>query len=415
MRSGTNLPRVGGYNRAVILEAIRHGGEVSRVELAQLTGLTSQTVSNIVRRLLAEGLVVEAGRLPSAGGKPRTALALNPHGAYAVGMHLDPDATVTVLVDLAGTVVARVRRRSGTGRGSSPRATVRRLSATIGQVVAQAGVPADAVLGVGVAAPGPIDPVRGMVVEPPNLAGWHEEPLVTTLAGEVGMPVTLDNDTTAMAVGERWAGGSARSEPFAFLYLGTGIGGGFVLGDGVHRGATGNAGEFGHVTVVPDGRPCYCGNLGCLEAHCTPRAMVVDLLERHGRRAARRLDITGTASRVRAEYGRLCRAAAAGDDAAADVVERCVRLLAQASVTLVNVLDVELVVLGGSALRHVADVLLPAVSTAVNERTIARWVRTVSVERSALGDDVGAIGAASLVLHGAYAPGWTQLLSSGVA
>lgn len=414
MRSGTNLPRVGGYNRAVILEAIRHGGDVSRVELARLTGLTSQTVSNIVRRLITEGLVVETGRLPSAGGKPRTALALNPHGAYAVGIHLDPDATVTVLVDLAGTVVARVRRRSGTGRGSSPRATVRRLSAGVDQVIRQAGVPAEAVLGVGVAAPGPIDPARGMVVEPPNLAGWHEEPLVTTLAGEVRMPVTLDNDTTAMAVGERWAGGSARSQPFAFLYLGTGIGGGIVLADGVHRGATGNAGEFGHVTVVPDGRACYCGNLGCLEAHCTPRAMVTDLVERHGR-AARRLDISAAPNRVRAEYARLCRAADAGDPAAADVVERSVRLLAQASVTLVNVLDVELLVLGGSALRQVADVLLPAVSAAVNERTIARWVRTVSVERSALGDDVGAIGAASLVLHGAYAPGWTQLLSSGVA
>src|SRR5690606_14824983 len=173
-------PRVGGYNRAVILEAIRNEGHISRVELASLTGLTTQTVSNIVRRLLDEGLVLETGRLPSGGGKPRTTLALNPRGAYAVGLHLDPDATVTVLVDLAGGVVARTRRRSSAGL--KPRATVQRLASSVQGVIESAGVSPDSVAGVGIACPGPVDLERGLVVEPPNLAGWHEEPLVDSLA-----------------------------------------------------------------------------------------------------------------------------------------------------------------------------------------------------------------------------------------
>ncbi|MQA80180.1 MAG: ROK family protein [Streptosporangiales bacterium] len=413
MRSGTNLPRVGGYNRAVILEAIRSRGEISRVELAELTGLTTQTVSNIVRRLLEAELVVEAGRLPSAGGKPRTALALNPHGAYAIGMHLDPDATVTVLMNLGGEVVARVRRRSNGGR--SPRSTVQRLAGAIDQVIEKADIPVTAVAGVGVACPGPVDLERGLVVEPPNLAGWHEEPLVDALADRVGIPVRLDNDATAMAVGERWAGGADRAEPFAFLYLGTGIGGGLMLGETVHRGQTGNAGEFGHITVVPDGRPCHCGNRGCAEAHCSPEAMLADLRDRHGRRVAKRLGVTGTKTRIRSEYAQVCRAAAQGDPAAADVVDRAVHLLAQAAVSLVNVVDVRLLVVGGTALRHLESRLLPELTTAVNERTIARRLRTVRVERSVLGDDVGAVGAASLVLHGTYAPGWAQLLATGVA
>lgn len=413
MRSGTNLPRVGGYNRAVILEAIRREGDISRVELAARTGLTTQTISNIVRRLIHEGLVVETGRLPSAGGKPRTTLALNPRGAYAVGLHLDPEATVTVLVDLSGTVVARVRRRSGTGM--KPRSAVHRLATAVSQVIDDAGVPADSVVGVGVACPGPIDVERGLVVEPPNLAGWHEEALVDGLSTRLGMPVRIDNDATAMAVGERWAGGQDRAIPFAFLYFGTGIGGGLMLGDTVLRGQTGNAGEFGHIAVLPDGKPCYCGNRGCVEAHCTPRALVADLIERHGRRAARRLGVTGTASRNRSEYTLLCKAAAAGDPVALDVVDRGVQIAAEGAVSLVNLLDVRLLVVGGSALRQLSGFLVPALATAVNERTIARWVRTVRVERSVLGDDVGAVGAASLVLHGTYAPGWAQLLATGIA
>lgn len=137
--------------------------------------------------------------------------------------------------------------------------------------------------------------------------------------------------------------------------------------------------------------------------------LLADLVERHGRRAAKRLGVTGAASRHRAEYALLCRAAAAGDPVALDVVERGVHLLAQAAVSLVNVVDVQLLVLGGSALQHISGFLLPAVADAVNGRTIARWVRTVAVERSVLGDDVGAVGAASLVLHGTYAPGCSAL------
>src|SRR5690606_17124366 len=143
------------------------------------------------------------------------------------------------------------------------------LASSVQGVIESAGVSPDSVAGVGIACPGPVDLERGLVVEPPNLAGWHEEPLVDSLADRLGLPVRLDNDATAMAVGERWAGGPDRAGAFAFLYLGTGIGGGLMLGDTVHRGQTGNAGEFGHITVVSDGRHCYCGNRGCVEAHCT--------------------------------------------------------------------------------------------------------------------------------------------------
>lgn len=411
MRSGTNLPRVGGYNRAVILEGIRRSEGVSRVELASLTGLTSQTVSNIVRKLLDEDLVIESGRSPSAGGKPRTTLTLNPSANYSIGVHLDPDATVTVLVDLSGKILARVRRR--TQSAVRPETALRRLSDTVEKVISQAGIDRSRLLGVGVASPGPIDLTRGLVVEPPNLAGWHEVPLVTSLGELTGLPVVMDNDSTAAAVGERWAGGPARAGSFAFVYLGAGIGGGIVFRDGVHRGDTGNAGEFGHMAVVPDGRECFCGNRGCVEAHCSPRAIIADLFDRHGNQVAANLGITGEKSRTRAEYTALCLAASQGQPEALDVIQTAARLLGQAAVSLVNLLDVTRVVLGGQSLTYVDDIICTEVERQVNSLTIARWVRKVTVERSVIGEDAGAVGAASLVLHGNYAPGWTQLLASG--
>ena len=126
MRTGTNLPRVGDYNRAVVLDAIRRRSPVSRVELAEGTGLTNQTVSNVVRRLLDEGLVQEIGQAPSQGGKRRTLLSLRADAAYAVGIHLDPDSTVAVLLDLAGRVLHR--RRLGTAAHSDPGHLVAKLA-----------------------------------------------------------------------------------------------------------------------------------------------------------------------------------------------------------------------------------------------------------------------------------------------
>jgi predicted NBD/HSP70 family sugar kinase len=407
-RNGTNLGRVGGYNRAVILDAIRRQDGVSRVELAEQTGLTNQTVSNIVRRLLDDGLVTESGRTPSRGGKPRTALRVRSDACYSVGLHLDPTMSVTVLVDLAGRIVAR-RRRPRRAPGSDPARLVRGLVPGVTALVADAGVDRSRVIGLGVAVPGPLDTSHGLVVEPPNFLNWHQVALRDALAEGTGLPVVLDNDATAAAIGERWAGGAAREGSFLFIYLGAGIGGGIVHADQVLRGDTGNAGEFGHITVVPDGIPCRCGARGCLEAYCTPAALVAELVHRHGRRAATRIGLTLRPETIRNDCVRLCRAARDGDPAAADVLDRGADRIAQAALTAVNLLDLGRIVLGVDALGPAADMLRDAIDRRVNSQAIARRIRTVAVEPSLLGADAGAVGAASLVLHGRYSPGWSQL------
>jgi len=412
-RFGTNLPRVGGYNQAVVLDAIRQANGISRIELATQTGLRPQTVSNIARRLLAAGLIAEAGQAPSRGGKPRTLLTVRPDAYFSIGVHLDPGAMVCTLVDLAGDIVYRNRRRLSTV--GDPARLVPVVCRAVDRAVTGAGVPRERVLGLGVAVPGPLDTRHGIVVEPPNLAGWHQVALRDALQQATGLSTVVDNDATAAAVGERWAGGADRTGSFLFLYLGTGIGAGIVHAERVLRGDSGNAGELGHLVVVPDGRECRCGARGCLEAHCSPAALVADLVDRYGPAAARRLGLTLAADKVRTDFARLCRAAADGDGAASDTVQVAARRIGTAVLGAVNLLDVARVVLGGDAPPGFAEPVRAAIDRQVNGQAIARRVRTVAIEPSLVGPDAGAVGAASLVLHGRYAPGWRLLLGTDAA
>ena len=263
----------------MVLDAIRRADErLSRVEIAAATGLSGQAISNITRRLLDAGLVREAGRQKSTGlGKPRTLLELEPTGQYAVGVHLDPAVVTVVVLDLTGQVVAR--RRTETPPAPTIRTPViAGIAATVEEVIAEAGAPRDRVVGVGIAAPGPIDVERGVVVDPPNLSAWHLVPLRDALRERTGLPVLLDKDVTAAASAEKWAGGPNGRGSFVFFYLGTGVGAGLVIGDEVVRGSSSNVGEIGHVIVDPDGPLCFCGRRGCVGETSQPRYLVQQAL-----------------------------------------------------------------------------------------------------------------------------------------
>lgn len=388
---GTNLPRVGGFNRAVVLDAIRTRGEISRVELAECTGLTAQTMSNIVRALMADGLVTESGRAPSTGGKRRVLLRVVPESCSAIGLHLDPERITGVLLDLAGSVRLRGGRRLP--EGASPGEVVGALARTARDLQRRWRATGSRVLGAGLAAPGPLDAVQRQVLSPPNLPGWPDIPLADMVSERVRLPVVLANDATAAAIGERWAGGSGS---FLYVYWGSGVGAGVVIDDRVHRGASNNAGEIGHVTSSPNGRRCRCGKRGCLEAYCSPRAVVADW------RAAESAPPTG--KRVSEEYERVCRLAASGNAVATRVLRKAATRLGQALAGVVNVLDIHRVVLGGPALRHVEELVRCRVTAALEDGLWAPSARPVTVRQALINEDAAAVGAASLILEHTCAP-----------
>ncbi|HCN22498.1 MAG TPA: transcriptional regulator, partial [Arthrobacter bacterium] len=187
---------MGDFNLTVILDAIRRSsGGLSRVELAQIVGLSPQTISNISRRLLDQHLIVEAGKEGSGPGKPRTMLRLNPAGMYAIGVHLDPAVTTFVVLDLVGAVVQHARIK--TPGGNDPAAVISTMATEIEQLVADSGVDTGRIAGLGLAVPGPIDLDHGTVVDPPLLPGWDRVELRDALAKATGYSVLVDKDVTS--------------------------------------------------------------------------------------------------------------------------------------------------------------------------------------------------------------------------
>ncbi|MET8772429.1 ROK family transcriptional regulator [Streptomyces sp. NPDC004658] len=293
--AGANLGALRSHNTALVLGLLRDAGTegISRLELAERTGLTPQAVSKITARLRAQGLAAEAGRRASTGGKPRTVLRLVPEAGHAVGVHLDRDELRVVLVDLDGAVVGERRGELDLGAGAEAvlGAVCAAVRGVVGGLRAGAGAEADAgagsggtgagagglaavgsLVGVGVALPGPLDHVRGVLHRVTGFPEWDGFPLRDALAERLGVPVVVDKDTNAAALGlavggdEGAAGAAGRS--FAYLHLGTGLGAGLVIGGSVHRGARTGAGEFGHQVIRLDGPLCECGNRGCVEVLC---------------------------------------------------------------------------------------------------------------------------------------------------
>jgi len=399
VRRGTNLDRVGGFNDAVVLDAIRRTERLSRVELAEATGLSGQAISNIIRRLLDAGLVREAGRQRTAGlGKPRTLLELEPSGQYAVGVHLDPAVVTVVVLDLTGEVVAR--RSVGTPYADDPAVLIDRIAATIEDVISQAGAPRDRVIGAAIAAPGPIDVESGVVVDTPNLSAWHLVPLRDELRERTGLPVLLDKYVTAAAAAEKWAGGSDRHGNFLFFYLGTGIGAGLVIGDEVVRGSSSNVGEIGHMIVDPDGPVCYCGRRGCVGETSQPRYLVQQAVQAGV--LAQGIDLEDRQA-VDTAFAELC-SLASGPGLAREIVAAFAERIAKVVEDIANLLDLERVVFGGPHWEQLAPFFGAAVQAALEERFLVRSVHPFEVAGTALGADVGAIGAASLVLDQTFSP-----------
>lgn len=407
VRRGTNLDRVGGFNDTVVLDAIRCAEQrLSRVEIAAATGLSGQAISNITRRLLDAGLVREAGRQKGTGlGKPRTLLELEPTGQYAVGVHLDPAVVTVVVLDLTGQVVAR--RRTDTAVAEDPDVMIAGIAATVEQLIVEAGAPRERVVGVGIAAPGPIDVERGVVVDPPNLTAWHLVPVRDALRELTGLPVLLDKDVTAAASAEKWAGGPNGRGSFVFFYLGTGVGAGLVIGDEVVRGATSNVGEIGHVIVDPDGPLCFCGRRGCVGETSQPRYLVQQAVQAGV--FAKGIDLDDHHA-VDIAFGYLCSLAAEAPGVAREIVVSLAERVAKVVEDIANLLDLERVVFGGPHWDQLAAFFDESVRAALQKRFLVRAVHPFAVVGTALGADVGAVGAASLVLDHTFSPNPSVLL-----
>jgi predicted NBD/HSP70 family sugar kinase len=396
-RSGANQYDLGSFNEAVIIETIRLAGIISRTEISRRTGLTQQSVSRILRVLLQQGLLVEeAQERAERLGKPRTPVRLRSNAAHAVGIHIDPELLTVAVVDLDGTIV----RRETVDLPADLDAVrlVDLTAATVTAALSISQVDANSMLGVGVAVPGPIN-ADGTLLDLPLQPAWRGLELRHLLQGKLNHPVLVEKDGTAAAIGERWIGRSARARDFAYLYLGTGVGSGLILNGSIYRGLTANAGEFGQLCALKMGE--WDERTGPkMMAECNPTAGLPVIAAGFGY-----VETDPGANDEAKRYKAVCKAAASGDAAAQKAVTQVASVIAQGAVGLVDLLDIDLIVLGGPAFeKEIAGVFLSEISRAVNSHPIAKGTRTVAVEESMLRADAAAVGAASTIFHDAFTP-----------
>lgn len=406
--TGTNLPAVGEYNQAVVLDAIRRRPEgITRSELAGLTALSGMTVTKVCRRLLDAGLVEEHGTRIAGPGKPAAVLKLNPSGGFAVGVHIDPAAVTYVLVDLSGSV--RDHARTGTPTAGEPRAVISEMAAAIEQLIDRSLVDRSRILGIGIASPGPVDVEDGVVLNPPMMPNWHLVPLRRALGEATGLPVLLEKDTTAAVVAELWFAQPGSSRDFAFMYYGTGLGTGIAVSGEVVRGIGSNAGDAGHIIVDPEGPVCTCGRRGCVGYITVPRALVERAVLDGALTAEEAGDLDDMGD-VAAAFARLAELNASGDPLVRAILVDTAHALARAIVIIVNLLDIDEVIFGGPFWNPISSAILAELPAAVLSDPALVPPHPVRFVQSAIPVDVAAVGAATLVLDNTFSPRPSALL-----
>ena len=361
------------HNSALVLDAIvTHPGS-SRAAVSTRTGLTKATVSSLVDRMIAAGLVVEGEAQARSGpGRRGTALHPSPDGPHGLGVEIGVDYVATCLVDLTGRVRHHALRPSD-NRTSSP-ARVLTKAATAIKNVLKKDVP---IGGVGVAVPGLVETATGILRVAPNL-GWEEVDVRGELRSRVDLdvPVEVGNEANLAALAELWHGHG--TENFVHVSGEIGIGAGIVVNGALFDGVRGFGGEIGHLQVDPNGPPCPCGSRGCLE------------------RLAGQDEILKAAGCPTPDD--LLNALAAGDPSATAAVAEAARHLATALAGAVNLLDLPAVVLGGTYAR-LAPWLTTPLKTVLDRRVLgARWSPT-AVLTSTVGPQAAVRGAASTAVR----------------
>ena len=393
MLIGTNIEYTRLHNERVALEAIRHFEPTSRAEIARQTGLTVQTVSNIVDELIGRGMIETTGRRLGKRGQPPRELKLKPDGAHTVGLDLNRDHVTGVLVNLAGHTVARVHYELAY---PTPQEAIPLMLGIIKQLCAQAKLETKDLWGIGVSTPGPIEDSSGKLVSPPDFPGWDGVSLIKELGLPTGCPVFVEKDANAAAIGERWYGAGQSYQHFIYIYLGIGIGGGIILDGHPYRGSMGHAAELG--SVVQKLINLASGKNLLNE----PPTNGVNLSQLYRYLSDEKIKIKGPQDLEKLFFKKHPRVL--------EWLEETVKFLIPTVLIFEDMFDPQAIIFGGRLPVPLLDYLLEKLQANLPARLIRGVPRQCRFEHSQIVWDAACLGAASLPFFEAIAPTHNTLL-----
>lgn len=374
-----NRDLIRSINRSNLLNVIKTKGEVSRVELAHLTGLSPATVTTITGQLIREGLILEKATGDSTGGRPPIMLALNPRGGFVIGIKLMEGQAVGALTDLNATILAK---DSVELKDTQETLAIEAMINLVNRLVADACIKKKQLLGVGIGLAGVVDFSRGIVKQNP-IFGWKNVSLRDLLKTRLKVPIYIDNDVNTLTLSEQWIEPGPPVDNFIVVTLGRGVGMGIVINGQIYRGKNGGAGEFGHIIVEPDGKICECGRRGCLETLISDHALVDRAKNQVSPDIVTMDDLLSYVKK--------------GNENAIQILNQAGALLGRQLANLVNLFDPKLIIISGEGIR-MGDEFFLSVRKAFQMNVMPGLTNDTEIRVNPWGNDIWALGAASLVI-----------------
>ncbi len=377
-----------------ILQLIRAQGSIARSEVAEKTGDSTFLISKICDELLEQEFISEVGRGDSTGGRRPTLLSLKPGLGRLIGVHMGTVNLRIVMTDFSGNTIAYSHDLSHAAEG--PEVALPHLMKLIDQMLEKHGLSYSDLNGIGIGISGVLDP-SGIVLYWPKLSRWVNVPVKKIIEERYQTLVVLEDTPRTGALAEYHLGGANGSTSFVFIAIGAGTGAAIFLNGSLYRGVGGFAGELGHITVSERGPVCSCGNRGCLETMVSASELI--------RRA--RQGIAGGLSHalMRLSHGAvdnlsvemLAQAAREGDRFAVRLLTDTSVYLGRAIVSLVNLLNPGLIVIGGGVASAAGELLLPGIERVIRETAMIHSAKQVELRLSRLDQKASALGATLLV------------------
>ena len=396
---GSNINLVKSHNTRAILLSLLQEGPISRVELAEKHSLSNTTITNITSELLDQGIVIEE-RVESPEkrkrvGRPRRMLRLVPSARYAIGVHIGVGLFRVAITNLFAEII--YNEIATFDLTTPPEEVIEDIVKLIERTIEKSAIERERVIGVGVGASGLVNYEEGINVLAPRL-DWENVPIQHLMETQLDLPVCVDNNVRTMALAEAIFGDGQGVGVLAFVYGRIGVGAGIVVNGQVFRGGGAGAGEIGHTIIIPQGgETCTCGNSGCLETLLSEPVWI-----RHAEKIAASHPDSTLAATLKLGDGRspielIFSAAADGDELAQQFIEDRSCYLGIALANLVNVLNPELIILGGMFAQG-SDLILPIAEARMREAAFAGLGEKVRLKVTSFGWRAGVIGAAALAL-----------------
>lgn len=383
-------------NLSSVLRHLHDQTTLSRAQIAPATGLNKSTVSSLVEELIQRGLIHETGLNSGNNGRPATLLEIDPGAGGIIGLELGIDFVSVVLTDFAGNVCWQ--KTEDTDPPDKEDFTIKQSLRLVDEAIRDCRSKGWRVLGVGLAIPGMVDVKEGILVFAPNLK-WRNVPLRKIFEDHTGLPVIVDNDAHAAAIGEHLFGVARQVRDFIFVYGGIGIGGGLFLNNDLYRGRNGFAGEIGHPSFISGsflGRE-YQDSLGDWETYASQNSIIRHVQASLQTKQSQIIPRLMEEQHAPLSISLIKEAADAGDKVALDAISSTAKALGVGIANLVNTFNPEKVILGGP-LSAMGDYLLSAVQVSVDKYSFPEIRQHVEIITSKFGKDASVIGAIALVV-----------------